>query len=113
MPKLRYTVHHFNRDFPDDDACLEFIRDTVYPDGVVCRSCEQVRPHARLTNRKAYSCAHCGTHVYPLAGTIFEKSTTPLKSWFYAMYLLASTRCGISAKQLERELGVTYKTAWR
>ncbi|WP_277214204.1 IS1595 family transposase, partial [Isoptericola croceus] len=54
-----------------------------------------------------------GTHVYPLAGTIFEKSTTPLKSWFYAMHLIASTRCGISAKQLERELGVTYKTAWR
>lgn len=42
-----------------------------------------------------------------------EKSATPLKLWFYAMYLMASTRCGISAKQLERELGVTYKTAWR
>ena len=51
--------------------------------------------------------------MYPLAGTIFEKSSTPLKSWFYAMYLMASTRTGISAKQLERELGVTYKTAWR
>ena len=48
-----------------------------------------------------------------MAGTIMAKSSTPLRSWFYAMYLMASTRCGISAKQLERELGVTYKTAWR
>ncbi|MPZ50446.1 MAG: hypothetical protein GEU75_14290 [Dehalococcoidia bacterium] len=81
----------------------------LYPEGVVCRTCDQVRPHHKLTNRKAYSCDYCGTHVYPLAGTIFEKSSTPLKSWFYAMYLMSSTRCGISAKQLERELGVTYK----
>jgi transposase-like protein len=48
-----------------------------------------------------------------MKGTIFEKSTTSLQLWFYAMYLIASTRCGISAKQLERELGVTYKTAHR
>jgi transposase len=109
----RYTVHDFNRDFPDDAACLDFVLGLVYPDGVTCRTCGQVRKHHRLSNRKAYSCDYCGTHVYPLAGTIFEKSTTRLKSWFYAMYLMASTRCGISAKQLERELGVTYKTAWR
>lgn len=109
----RFTVHQFNEMFPTDDACLEVLKDMVYPDGIECRTCKEVRPHHRLTNRKAYSCDYCGTHVYPLAGTIFEKSTTPLKSWFYAMYLISSTRCGISAKQLERELGVTYKTAWR
>lgn len=109
----RYTIRHFNADFPDDDACLDVLLGMIYPDGVVCRKCDEVRPHHRLTNRKAYSCDYCGTHVYPLAGTIFEKSPTPLKSWFYAMFLISSTRCGISAKQLERELGVTYKTAWR
>lgn len=109
----KYTIAKFNEDFPDEDACLDRIAGWIYPDGIVCRTCAQVRPHAKLTGRKAYSCAHCGTHVYPLAGTIFAKSSTPLKSWFYAMYLMASTRCGISAKQLERELGVTYKTAWR
>lgn len=48
-----------------------------------------------------------------MAGTILEKTSTPLRYWFYAMYLMASTRCGISAKQLQRETGVTYKTAWR
>jgi transposase-like protein len=51
--------------------------------------------------------------ISPMAGTIMEKSSTPLRLWFYGMFLMASTRCGISAKQLERELGVTYKTAWR
>jgi transposase-like protein len=109
----RYTIHDFNRDFPDDAACLDFMRGALYPDGINCRSCGIVTKHHRLAKRKAYSCQRCGTHVYPLAGTIFEKSRTPLKSWFYAMYLISSTRCGISAKQLERELGVTYKTAWR
>ncbi|MGH2374504.1 MAG: IS1595 family transposase [bacterium] len=48
-----------------------------------------------------------------MAGTIFQDSATSLRLWFYAIYLMSSTRCGISAKQLERELGVTYKTAWR
>lgn len=109
----KYTISTFNRDFPDDEACFQHITNLVYPEGIECRTCEQVRKHHRLTGRKALSCDHCGTHVYPLAGTIFEKSTTPLKSWFYAMFLISSTRCGISAKQLERELGVTYKTAWR
>lgn len=113
MAVPKYTIADFNREYPDEDTCLETVLRMVYPDGVTCRTCGQVRPHSKLTGRKAYSCNYCGTHVYPLAGTIFEKSTTPLKSWFYAMYLMASTRCGISAKQLERELGVTYKTAWR
>jgi transposase-like protein len=55
----------------------------------------------------------CGNHVHPTANTIFHKSSTPLTLWFYAIYLMTSTRAGISAKQLERELGVTYKCAWR
>ena len=51
--------------------------------------------------------------MHPTADTIFHKSPTPLTTWFYAMYLMSATRCGISAKQIERETGVTYKTAWR
>ena len=109
----RFTIHQFNEMFPDEETCLDAVRDMLYPEGIACRSCQEVTAHYRLKGRKAYSCQGCGTQVYPLAGTIFAKSSTPLRSWFYAMYLMASTRTGISAKQLERELGVTYKTAWR
>ena len=111
----RYTIKQFNEDFPDEAICLEYIAALVYPTfpEIHCRTCGEVLKHHRLNGRKAFSCQKCGTHVYPLAGTIFEKSRTPLKSWFYAMYLMSTTRMGISAKQLERELGVTYKTAWR
>jgi transposase-like protein len=115
IPKeLRYTVADFNREFPNDDACLEHIKEQRWPDGVTkCEKCGMERKHYRVTGRTGYACDHCGNHIYPLAGTIFEKTTTPLKTWFYAMYLMGSTRCGISAKQIQRETGVTYKTAWR
>jgi transposase-like protein len=115
IPKeLRYTVDDFNREFPTADACLEYIKEQRWPDGVTyCEKCQQERKHYRVRGRTAYACDHCGTHIYPLAGSIFEKSTTSLRLWFYAAYLMGSTRCGISAKQIQRETGVTYKTAWR
>ena len=113
IKQAKYTISDFNWQFPDENACLDFLRDMIYPDGIECRTCSVLQPHHRRTGRKQYSCDYCGTLVAPLAGTIFEKSSTPLKSWFYAMFLMSSTRAGISAKQLERELGVTYKTAWR
>lgn len=109
----RYTIKDFGRDFSTDDACLEWLRNFLYPDGIFCKLCQKVTKHHRVQSRPSYSCDWCGHHVHPTAGTIFEKSVTPLRSWFHAVYLMASTRCGISAKQLERELGVTYKTAWR
>jgi len=111
---LRYTVAHFNAEFPSDGACLEHIKNERWPNGVTkCEKCDADRKHHRVSGRTAYACDYCGTHIYPLAGTIFEKSTTSLRTWFYAIYLMGSTRCGISAKQIQRETGVTYKTAWR
>jgi transposase-like protein len=115
IPKeLRYTVADFNREFPSDDSCLEHIKEQRWPDGITqCEKCGVERKHHRVTGRTAYACQVCGNHIYPLAGTVFEKTTTSLRLWFYAMYLMGSTRCGISAKQIQRETGVTYKTAWR
>src|ERR1700719_1214451 len=115
IPKeLRYTVKNFNKEFPNDDACLEYMKEQRWPGGITnCDKCGVERKHHRIVGRTAYSCAYCGTQIYPLAGTIFEKTTTSLKLWFYAAYLMGSTRCGISAKQIQRETGVTYKTAWR
>jgi transposase len=115
IPKhLRYTVENFNTQFPDNDACLDWIKDSRWPTGLVpCEKCGKDRKHHRVTGRPAYACDYCGSMVSPMAGTIFEKSSTALRTWFYAMYLMSATRCGISAKQLQRETGVTYKTAWR
>ncbi len=109
----RFTIKDFNTQFPNDDACLEWIKVNRWPDGITCTKCQKITKHYKVAGRPAYACEFCGKMVSPMAGTIMEKSATPLRSWFYAMFLMASTRCGISAKQLERELGVTYKTAWR
>lgn len=112
-PMQQYTVKDFKKQFPNDDVCLEWLKNHLYPNGIFCQHCDKITTHHRVTSRKSYSCQFCGHHVHPTAGTIYHKSTTPLTDWFYAVFLMASTRCGISAKQLERELGVTYKTAWR
>ncbi|SRR5579884_2849076 len=110
----KYTVDDFNRDFPNDDACLDAIMEQRFPGHVTtCEKCKVDRKHYRIAGRKVYSCDHCGTQISPLAGTIFEKSSTPLRLWFHAMFQMGSTKCGISAKQIQRETGVTYKTAWR
>jgi transposase-like protein len=109
----------FMREFPDDAACLEHLwRSRYSPDGEhsICPKCEKERVFRRYKTkqgRQSWTCTGCGHHVHPTAGTIFEKSSTSLHLWFYAMYLVTSTRCGISAKQLERSLGVSYRTAWR
>ncbi len=113
-PQLRFTIKDFNAQFPDDAACLEFLKDQKYPSGLVpCSKCGVDRKFHRIAKRPVYSCDYCGTQISPMAGTIFQDSRTPLRTWFYAMYLMSATRCGISAKQIQRETGVTYKTAWR
>jgi transposase len=104
------------KSFADDRACLDYLwRERFAPDGshTHCPKCDRERKFHRVADRPCYDCDTCGHHIHPTAGTIFHKSATSLHLWFYAMYIIASTRCGVSAKQLERELGVTYKTAWR
>lgn len=111
-----YTVRDFIHEFPDDDKCLEWLwRESHSADGYTayCSKCGKARRFHRVKSRQSYSCDSCGYHTHPTAGTIFHKSTTPLRLWFHAVFLLSQTRCGISAKQLQREIGVTYKTAWR
>jgi transposase-like protein len=108
-----YTIKDFDKQFPTNDACLEFLFNARYPQGAFCEKCGKITPHYRIADRKVFSCQSCGSHISPTANTIFHKSDTPLLSWFHAMFLMSSTKTGISAKQLQRELGVTYKTAWR
>lgn len=109
----------FDREFPNDAACLEWLWRTRYsPDGehALCPKCDAERVFKRYETsqqRQSWTCNACGHHLHPTAGTIYHKSSTSLRLWFYAMFLMTSTRCGISAKQMERELGTNYKTARR
>jgi transposase-like protein len=118
MDKKHHTrkmnVREFFKRFPDNAACLEHIMTVRHGHRHTCQMCGVVNAtFHRLENRKAYACAHCGGHVYPCAGTIFEKSTTPLTLWFYAIFLFVSTRHGVSGMELHRQLGVTRKTGYR
>lgn len=114
-----YSLREFMGEFPDDDACLEYLwRERHSPDGehAYCPKCGRERVFKRYTTkvrRQSWTCTGCGHHIHPTAGTIFEKSSRPLTDWFYVMYLVSSSRCGVAAKQVERELGCNYKTAWR
>lgn len=109
----KFTVRDFFNRFPSDDACLEHVMNVRYGMRHECGHCGKESTFHRMTERKAYACANCGHHVYPCAGTIFQDSRTSLQIWFYAIFLFVTTRHGVSGKELQRQLGVTYKTAWR
>lgn len=112
---MKYTFKQFQEQFPNDAACLLAIMNIQFGGTrITCPSCgvAEAQFHA-MTTRKAFACQNCGHHIYPCAGTIFHKSSTKLTNWFFAMYLMTSTRHGVAAKELERQIGCTYKTAWR
>ncbi|MGH9637459.1 MAG: IS1595 family transposase [Candidatus Angelobacter sp.] len=109
-----FSVRDFFKRFPDDDSCLAHVMQ-IRHGGTEreCPNCHKPAKFYRLKKRPAYSCALCGFHIYPCAGTPFERTRTPLQLWFYAMYLFTTSRHGVPAKELQRQLSVTYKTAWR
>jgi len=114
MKKEKFTIKQFNEMYPDDSACLQQIFDNRYGNVNECPHCNKTTKFYRTAEgRKCYSCEWCGYQIHPLAGTIFHKSSTSLKSWFYAMFLFSCSKNGVSGKELERQLGVTYKTGWR
>ncbi|PAP76982.1 IS1595 family transposase [Rubrivirga marina] len=114
----RFTVVDLFRRFPDDHACVAHLArerwgcDPV-EGGMDCERCGGHRAFRYIETRKCYACTDCKAQVRPTAGTIFHGSRTPLTIWFYVFFQMAKTRTGIAAKQIERETGVTYKTAWR
>jgi transposase len=108
---MKYTIKNFKADFPDDKTCLAFIFKNRYPKGLACSKCER-NSFVPVEGRRSYACA-CGYQIYPTGGTIFHKSPTPLTLWFHAIFLMSQSKNGVAAKELERQLGVTYKCAWR
>ena len=97
----------------DEDACLDYLRDLVFPAGAACPKCERPSRFHRVRGRSAYSCQHCGCHVYPTAGTIFRRSTTDLRIWFRGIALVSAQPGTVTAGDLEGELGVSRPTASR
>lgn len=109
----KYIYSQFQKDYPDDDACLNKIMALRYGDKPTCHECGSQTKYHRIRNRRAFACQFCGEHIYPCVGTPFEKSSTPLSKWFFVMYLFTATKHSVSVKELERQIGVTYKCAWR
>lgn len=108
-----FTINDFFKQFPDDSSCLDHLMRTRHGESIDCPKCGKHGKFSRVKKIPAYQCSWCGHQVHPMAGTPFESSHTPLQKWFYAMYLFTTSRHGVPAKELQRQLGVTYKTAWR
>ena len=113
IKKEKFTIKQFNEKYIDDNACLHQIFLNRYSYLENCPKCNDKFSYHKVTDRKCYACAYCGNQLHPLADTIFHKSSTSLKNWFYAIFLFSTSKNGVSAKELERQLGVTYKCAYR
>jgi transposase len=109
-----FSVREFFARFPDEQACLDHIMAVRFGGTTMdCPSCGAEGQFHKLRDRRVYACPNCLFQIAPTANTILHDTRTPLVSWFYAMYLFCTTRHGVSGKELQRQLGVTYKTAYR
>ena len=113
MAKKGPNIQEFNSRFPDEDTSLNHLMRTRFGERLTCFKCQKEATYYRTKGRRSFTCEHCGYQVYPTAGTPFESTRTPLQDWFYVMFLFCASRNGVAAKEVERQLGVTYKTAWR
>ncbi len=112
MPNY-FSLSKFNKAYPDNSSCLEKIKNISHPNGIRCRKCKKQTRHYKIRSRPVFSCKICRSQIHPLKNTLFTKSSTPLRLWFFAIYLMTLTGGTLSARQLQKELGVSYKTAWR
>jgi transposase len=107
------SLPQFQARFPTEEACLQHLMETRYGLTHVCEKCGREAKFHAVTKRRSYACNFCGHQVYPTADTPFNRTRTPLRDWFYVMFQFCASRNGVAAKEVERQLGVTYKTAWR
>ena len=104
----RFGIRSLRRQFPSEDACLDFLFKRRHGRRCVCGG-----TFKRVKGRKKYHCSRCSFQVAPLAGTIFEKSKVPLPLWFHALMMFSNAKSGLAAKTIQRDLEITYKCAWR
>jgi transposase-like protein/predicted RNA-binding Zn-ribbon protein involved in translation (DUF1610 family) len=106
------SLLEFQRDFPDDAACVRYLAGRRWPTGFVCPACGATRAH-ELPTRRLWQCSACRQQTSLTAGTVLHGTRLPLITWFWAMYLAATLNTGISARQLRKQLGLRrYETAW-
>lgn len=107
------TLRQFQARFPTEESCLDHLFQVRYGNDFACPGCGREAKFSRVKARRSYQCQWCAYQVYPTAGTPFDRTRTPLRDWFFVMFQFCSSRNGVAAKEVERQLGVTYKTAWR
>lgn len=112
MNNKKYGITSLRKQFPTDEACIEFLFDTLHTRECGCGGTFSAMKNGERKVR-TFQCSKCRAKISPTKGTIFHKSDTPLTLWFHAIMVFSNAKSGISAKQLQRELEVTYKCAWR
>ena len=113
MADFPHSLIEFQQRFPDEAACAAYLMEARWPTGFVCPACGSVRGWALETKAWTHECAACGKQTSVTAGTVMHGSKLPLTVWFWAAYLMATHSNGISAVQLQSQLGLgSYKTAW-
>ncbi|MGB7136201.1 MAG: IS1595 family transposase [Acidobacteriaceae bacterium] len=97
--------------FGSEDKCREYLEALRWPDKVRCPRCQSEKT-SQIVKRNQFDCDACRYQFSVTAGTIFNDSHLPLWKWFLCVYLLCESRKGMSANQIKRTLGISYKTAW-
>jgi transposase-like protein len=103
----------FLREFPDDRACLDYLLRLRFGTRFKCPKCDRTAKFHKIRQIPAYACQWCGYHMHPMAQTRFARSRIGLRVWFHAILLFSNDTTSMSARELQRSLGLTYKTAWR
>ena len=106
------SLSEFQTSFPDETSCAAFLFERRWPQGFVCRACGGGRAALLKSRAHTHECLDCGRQTSITAGTAMHRSKLPLTVWFWAAHLMATHSNGMSAVQLEAQLGITYKTAW-
>lgn len=105
------TYFEFVKQFPDDDACLHYLKKLRWPEGFICPACNAF-DEPWLQTRGRLVCRTCQHQTSITSGTIFDKTRTPLITWFEVAWLMTTTKNGFSAKSFERTMDIRYQTAW-
>lgn len=113
MTQKAPTLRQFQDMFPTEEACLDHLFKVRYGTDFDCPKCGRPAKYSRVTKRRSYQCNWCAHQVYPTAGTPFDRTRTSLRDWFFVMFQFCTSRHGVAAKEVQRQIGVTYKTAWR